>query len=220
MPIAAAAVFAIGGGAVGYLADRLAARWPAHPDGRVRRLDWRTTLVVLAGTLAFGALALRWWPQPVPLVVLGVYFCALLVLMATDLDQKLLPDVITLPLIPISLVLLAVMQFGLVPDANPLLVDKDQPVVSAILAGIGAPLVLAATNAVFRGALGIGDLKLAAGLGLMSGVTRLFSGVLVASALSSIVILGLLAARKIGLRTAIPFGPILIAGGMLAALAP
>jgi leader peptidase (prepilin peptidase)/N-methyltransferase len=218
MPIAAAAVFAIAGGVFGFGADRLAARWPAHADGHVRRPDWRTAAVVLAGAVAFGTLVIR-WSEPLSLVVLGAYFCALLVLMATDLDQKLLPDVITLPLIPISLLLVAITQFSDVA-ANPLLDAKPLPVLTAILAGVGAPLVLAATNALFGGALGMGDLKLAAGLGLMSGVTRLFSGVLVASALSSVVILALLAARKIGLRSAIPFGPILIAGGMLAALAP
>jgi leader peptidase (prepilin peptidase)/N-methyltransferase len=219
MPVAVAAAFAIGGAAIGYLADRLSARWPEHEDGAVRRIDWRTAFMVIAGAVSFGALALR-WSEPLALGVLGAYFVALLVLMATDLDQKLLPDVITLPLIPIALGLLVLVQTQLVANANPMLAGKDLPLVSGILAGVGAPILLLVTNALFRGALGIGDLKLAAGLGLMSGATRLISGVLVASALSSVVILALIAARRIGLRTAIPFGPILIAGGMLAAVSP
>ena len=52
------APFVIGAAVVGALiglgADRLAARWPAHPDGAVRSVDWRTAAVVLAGAIAFG----------------------------------------------------------------------------------------------------------------------------------------------------------------------
>src|SRR5215210_440523 len=105
MPLVVAAVFAVAGAIVGYGADRLSARWPEHEDGSVRPIDWRTAFMVVAGGVSFGALALR-WSEPLPLAVLGAYFVALLVLMATDLDQKLLPDVITLPLVPIAVGLL------------------------------------------------------------------------------------------------------------------
>ena len=33
----------------GYGADRIAARWPAHEDGSIRAIDWRTSLVVVVG---------------------------------------------------------------------------------------------------------------------------------------------------------------------------
>ncbi len=48
--------------------------------------------------------------------------------MATDLDQKLLPDVITLPLIVVALVLT-------LTGLNPLLADKDLPIASALAGG-------------------------------------------------------------------------------------
>ena len=66
----------------------------------------------------------------------------------------------------------------------------------------------------------MGDLKLAVSLGLMSGVSGLFAGFLIASVLSSVVLLLLIASRRIGLRSAIPFGPILIAAGIIATLLP
>ena len=40
------------GALVGVVADRLASRWPAHPDGSVRPVDWRTAAVVLGGAAA------------------------------------------------------------------------------------------------------------------------------------------------------------------------
>ena len=197
---------------VGLLADRLAARWPSHEDGAVRGRDWRTVVLALGGAAAFAALAGR-WSEPLDLAILSVYFAALLVLMATDLDQKLLPDVITLPLVVAALALT-------LTGLNPLLADKELPLASALLAGIGAPLLLFALDVVVKGALGMGDLKLVAGLGLMSGVTRLFGGLVVASIASAVILIVLIASRRLTMKTAIPFGPILILGGMLAALAP
>ena len=204
--------YAVLGLIVGLLADRLAARWPSHEGGAVRGRDWRTAVLAVGGATAFAALAGR-WSEPLDLGILSFYFAALLVLMATDLDQKLLPDIITLPLIVAALVLT-------LTGNNPLLADKELPIASALLAGIGAPLLLFALDVVVKGALGMGDLKLVAGLGLMSGVTRLFGGLVVASIASAVILLVLIASRQLTMKTAIPFGPILILGGMLAALAP
>ena len=80
--------------------------------------------------------------------------------------------------------------------------------------------MLFALDVVVKGALGMGDLKLVAGLGLMSGVTRLFAGLVVASIASAVILIVLIVARRLTMKTAIPFGPILILGGILAALAP
>jgi leader peptidase (prepilin peptidase)/N-methyltransferase len=205
-------IAALFGGLLGAAADRLAARWPAHPDGVVRRVDWRTAAVIGAGALAFGGLAAR-WPEPRDLVVLGVWFAALVVLLATDLDQRLLPDAITLPLIPYALVVV-------LAGIDPLLAGKELALPSALAAAVGAPIVLLVTDRLFGGALGMGDVKLAVSLGLMTGVSRLVVGFLLASAASSVVLLLLIATRRISLRSAIPFGPILIAGGIVAALLP
>ena len=214
MPLLAL-VFAAAGAGIGFAADRLAARWPAHEDGSVRRVDWRTGAAVITGALGLGALPLR-WSDPADLALLGAYFVALVVLMATDLDQKLLPDVITIPMAVIALVILGLTVTNLY--MNPLLESKGAPLFTALAAGIGAPALLAGTSLVLRGGIGMGDLKLAISLGLMSGITRLFAGFLVASAASSVVILALVASRRIGFKSAIPFGPVLIAGGMIAAL--
>jgi len=207
---ASTAVAAVGGAAFGVAADRLAARWPEHepPAPRVRAVDWRTPVVALIGALTAAVLVSR-WSAPADLVVLGVYAAVLLVLLATDLDQRLLPDILTLPLIVFGLAVLAV-------GWSPLVSPKPLGVLSAALAGAGAPIFLFVTDRLLKGELGQGDLKLAAGIGLMSGVSSLVAGVLVASVIFSVVLIALIAVRRIGLRTAIPFGPVLILGAFTA----
>lgn len=211
------AVFAagLGGAFFGLGADRLSARWPSHDDGLVRGLDWRTVVVIVGGALSFGALAAT-WTEPADLVVLGIYVAALIVLLATDLDQRLLPDLITLPLIVYAA---AVTLAGL----NPVLDGKTQLLVAdgdlaAILGAILAPGLLAFSDRVFKGALGMGDLKLAVSLGLLFGVTQLFTGFLLATIGFAAVVLVLVATRRVSLKTAIPFGPALIGAGVLAAI--
>jgi leader peptidase (prepilin peptidase)/N-methyltransferase len=212
LPVALAAIL---GGLFGFGADRLAARWPIHLDGSVRGLDWRSVAVVLGGAAAFGALVWR-WQDTTDLLVLGVYVGALIVLLATDLDQKLLPDLITLPLIGYAA---AVTFLGL----NPVLAGKAQMLVAegdltAIAAAFLAPGLLWLTDRTFKGSLGMGDLKLAVSLGLMFGLTQLFLGFLVASVAFAAIVLVLLVARRVTMKTAVPFGPALIGAGIVAAV--
>lgn len=208
----AVAILALGGGVLGFAADRLAARWPVHADGRVRSIDWRTVAVAASGALAFAGLAAR-WSDPRDVAVLAVAFAALVILLGTDLDQKLLPDLLTLPLIAYAAVMVVV-------GWDPLLATKSLSLLSAVLAGVGAPIVLLISSRLFGGALGMGDVKLAVSLGLLAGVTLLVSGFLVASIAAAVLLLALIAIRRIGLRSAIPFGPILIAAGIIAGLLP
>ena len=206
---------AVLGAVFGFGADRLAARWPVHEDGVVRGLDWRSIAVVVGGAAAFGLLAWR-WTAPVDLLVLGIYVAALIVLMATDLDQKLLPDLITFPLMGYALIVLVL-------GVNPVLAGKAQLLIadgdlSALLAAIATPALLAVTDRIFRGALGMGDLKLAVSLGLMFGVTQLFIGFLLGTVAFAAVVLALVLSRRLSMKTAVPFGPALIAAGVLAAV--
>ena len=206
MPLVIGGVVA--GALVGVVADRIASRWPAHPDGSVRPLDWRTVAVVLAGAAAVGGLVAR-WDDPRDVLVLGIYVAALIVLLATDLDQRLLPDLITLPIIVYAAIIA-------VAGLNPVIDDKAW--YSPVLAALIGPLFLAVTDRIFHGSLGMGDLKLAVSLGLMLGLANLFVGFLVGTTAFSAVVIVLLATKRVGLRTAIPFGPALIAAGVIGIL--
>jgi leader peptidase (prepilin peptidase) / N-methyltransferase len=206
-------VAAVAGAAFGLGADRLAARWPEHePDAPRRGLDWRTGVVVVAGGAVAAGLVMR-WDDPRDVAVLGIWCAALLVLLATDLDQKLLPERITLPLIGYSGVVLLL-------GWSPILAGDERALLSGLAAAIGTPIFLAVTDFLLKGALGFGDLVLSVGIGLMCGVMALFTGFLVASVGVSVLLLVLIGLRRLTLKTAIPFGPILIGAAFVAALAP
>jgi prepilin signal peptidase PulO-like enzyme (type II secretory pathway) len=56
--------------------------------------------------------------------------------------------------------------------------------------------------------------KLLAGVGLMTGLTRAFTGLLAGLLAAGIVLALLLASRRIGRRAFVPFGPFLIFGAL------
>ena len=193
----------------GFVADRIGARWPAHDDGSVRPIDWRTPVAVVTGALALGGLTVR-FAEPVPAVVFGAYLVALVLLLATDLDQRLLPDVITLPAIPLALV------FDLL-GLNPLVPPGVLPI--AIVVAVAVPGLMYLLSIPFgAGAFGQGDVKLLVSVGLLAGPFRMFSGVVYGALLAGLVIVALLALRRITLKSYIPFGPFLIFGALWAIL--
>jgi leader peptidase (prepilin peptidase)/N-methyltransferase len=197
------------GAAWGFIADRIGARWPAHDDGAVRPIDWRTPVAVVTGALALGGLTPR-FTEPVTALVFGAYLVALVLLLATDLDQRLLPDVITLPAIPIALV------FDLL-GLNPLVPPGTLPM--AIVVAIAVPGLMYLLSKPFgAGAFGQGDVKLLVSVGLLAGPLRMFSGVVYGALLAGVVIVLLLVARRITLKSYIPFGPFLIFGAIWAIL--
>ncbi len=200
------------GFALGLAADRLATRWPEHDEEELpagRPADWRTAVCALVGALALGLLPLRFGADPLAFALFGAWFVALIVGLATDLDQRLLPDPLTLPVIPVA----AIYAWS---GANPLVGTELIP---AVVAAVAIPAVLYLPSIPFgAGAFGIGDVKLLAGVGLMAGGPAAVGSVVFALALSGVVIVLLLATRRIGRRTYIPFGPFFIVGALWAVL--
>jgi Type II secretory pathway, prepilin signal peptidase PulO and related peptidases len=199
------------GFALGLAADRFATRWPEHdeehPPGRA--VDWRTAVVALVGALALGLLPLRFGADPLAFVVFGAWFVTLIVGLATDLDQRLLPDLLTLPAIAVAFV------YAL-SGANPLV---GHEVVIAVAAALAIPAVLYLPSIPFgAGAFGMGDVKLLVGVGLLAGGSRALGSVIFALLFAGVVIVLLLLARRIGRRTYIPFGPFFIIGALWAVL--
>ena len=203
-----AAVLGVAGAAWGFVADRIGARWPAHDDGSVRPVDWRTLVVVLLGGVALAALPGR-VADLGQVLLFGGYFLALTLLLATDLDQRLLPDVITLPLIGATLV-------AAVAGWSPLVAGQ---LGLAALAAVAIPGFLFVVSIPFgEGAIGIGDLKLLVSVGLLTGLARSIAGLVVGALAAGVVIGLLLVLRRVTLRTYIPFGPFLIIGAFWAVL--
>jgi len=197
--------------ALGLAADRFATRWPEHdeehPPGR--RVDWRTAVTAVVGAVAFGLLPLRFGTDPLAFALFGAWFVTLVIGLATDLDQRLLPDALTLPVIPVALV------YAL-SGLNPL-VGTD--LVYTLIAAIAVPLVLYLPSIPFgAGAFGLGDVKLLIGVGLLTGASRLLGGVVFALLLAGVVLAVLLVTKRIGRQTYVPFGPFFILGTLWAVL--
>lgn len=195
----------------GFFADRLAARWPAHEDGAIRAIDWRTPLVVLIGGASFALTGARFGDSLTTLLIVGAYVAALVVLFATDLDQLLLPDLITLPLIALALLVTA--------TGNSPFIRTNDEVLWAVGAAIGVPLALALLARPFGpGAIGQGDLKLLVGVGLLTGAVNLFYGLIGGAILAGITVAILVFGRRLSMKSFVPYGPFLILGALYAIL--
>lgn len=182
----------------------------------------RYPLVELATGALFAAIAvLLPWQQIAPNLAAGV--CVLLAywwfagssvaLTLIDLDTKRLPDVIVLPgyLVGIGLLTLACL---LGADWWALL---RAGIGAAILFGLYALLWL-----VRPGAMGMGDVKLAGLVGLhlgWLGWAAVAVGAAAAFILGGLYGVGLIATRRAGRKTALAFGPWMIAGAWTGALA-
>jgi leader peptidase (prepilin peptidase)/N-methyltransferase len=201
-----AAVFGAGWG---FAADRIAARWPEHEDRSIRAMDWRTVAVVIFGAVGPALLATRYPDDGRAFAFFGILIVALILLFATDLDQRLLPDLITFPIVGYAVL-------GFVTGVGPL-VRSPGDLMVATVAAIGIPVLLYLLSIPFgAGAIGIGDLKLLLGVGLLVGAQRLVAMVIVGAVAAAVGILILLAFRRISLKSYVPYGPFLILGAVWA----
>ena len=166
-------------------------------------------LLATAMGLVFGAVGLRVgadWALP----GLLLFTWTLLVIAVIDARTGRVPNRLTYPLTPVLLGLLALAA---------LLNGEPARAASALLGGLaagGALLVLALINP--RG-MGMGDVKLAAfigvGLGYL-GWSELVAGLVAGFVIGGVVALVLLATRLRGRKDLIPFGPYLAGGAFLA----
>lgn len=164
----------------------------------------------VVGAVAFGLLPARFADDAIlALVAFGAWFATLVVGLATDLDQRVLPDELTLPVIPLALV------YAL-SGLNPLV---GGGVLLAVAAAVLVPALLYLPSLPFgAGAFGLGDVKFLVGMGLMLGGERAIGATLFGLILAGVVLLVLLIFRRIGRRSYVPFGPFLIIAAMWAAL--
>jgi leader peptidase (prepilin peptidase)/N-methyltransferase len=140
-------------------------------------------------------------------IVLGLVLVGVLVAVALiDLDHRIIPNKITLP------AGLAAIAIGLAlrPSAVP----------EQIVAGAAAGGFLLAFVLLYPRGMGMGDVKLAAVLGLFLGrsvAVALLSAVLAGTVVGA----AIMAQRGVsqGRKTAVPFGPFLAFGGVVALLA-
>jgi leader peptidase (prepilin peptidase)/N-methyltransferase len=167
------------------------ARIPAHHPV----VEAATALLLAGAAVKFG---FSW-----DFAIAAVFLAALVTVSATDLERRIIPNRIVLPA---AVVVLAAK-------------TTVHPSVEWVVAGVGASAFLLAAALAYPGGMGMGDVKLAALLGFALGRTVTVALLIgfVAALVPSLVLLARhgSAARKM----AIPLGPFLALGGVVAVFA-
>jgi leader peptidase (prepilin peptidase)/N-methyltransferase len=169
------------------------------------RIPARYPLIELAVGIAFAATALVLYDDPAELAIGLVFVSVLAAITLTDLEHRVIPNAI--------LLVGSVIGLGIVAATDP----ASFPERAAAAAGAGAFLLLFAL--IYPRGMGMGDVKLAAVMGV-------FLGVSVVPALFVGIALGALVGFWLRLRHgpearkhAVPFGPFLAIGGVVGLLA-
>ena len=189
---------------------------PTHDDlDFTRRPAWQTILGTACLGLSF-VLCAVWFRESEALqtpwlwVSLVLAFW-LLTLAAIDLDRYLLPDWLTLPLIPLGILASYQMELGLIESLAGAVIGY------LLIFGIGWFW----RSRFGREGIGLGDAKLLSAIGAWCGIFALPLVLLVASSTAILLIVGVSAgAKKVQDRMIIPFGPFLSLGFWVGWLAP
>jgi leader peptidase (prepilin peptidase)/N-methyltransferase len=201
--VAAGSVGLLLGLLVGPVADRIATNAPARLPLLAAAPVSRRLLLVTAATALLGAAAGLDFAFTAEALI-GAVFCWILVILTrTDLEHRLIPNRVVVP----GMVLLLAAR------------TLDDPSVEWLLAAFGAGLALFLLALVYPRGMGMGDVKLAGLLGAglsVSVIVALFVGFIAAFVPAALLLVRHGAAAR---KRAIPFGPFLALGGVIALFA-
>ena len=169
-------------------------------------ISWRYPAVELISTCLVGLVAYK-FGFSLNTFAASAFVLALMSLTFIDLDTQLLPDDITLPLL----------WLGLFFNLNGSFTDIQ----SAVVGVVAGYLILWSLYWLFKiitgkEGMGYGDFKMLAAIGAWLGWGMLPLVILLSSIAGSIIGIGLMLFAKKGINTAIPFGPYLALGGIVA----
>lgn len=169
-------------------------------------IAWRYPLVEGLTAFLFAATVSRFGVTPLAATLL-VFVAALTVITFIDIDHQIIPNIITLPGIPLGLLV------GLVLGEPPLL-DR----IIGALAGAGFLYLVLFYGSAFYGqdAMGEGDLNLIAMVGAFLGWRGVVVTILVGCLSGSAIGLALIGLGRLSRREHIPFGPFLGLGALVA----
>jgi leader peptidase (prepilin peptidase)/N-methyltransferase len=174
--------------------------------GRLRRgVAIRPPVLEVAAALVTGLGAALAWPSATVVLVVWAGLLAV-TLGAVDIAAHRLPDALTLPAIPVTAGLVLVTGL-LEPVAGGL--------AFALVAAVIVTALFWAVAALAPRAMGLGDVKLVPSLALLTGYVSLGAvlwWLMLAFVFGAVVSLAGLATRRLSMRSAIPFGPCLLAG--------
>jgi len=186
-------------------------------------LPLRDVLVQLGLSVVFAAIWARYAPAPLPIALASLYAALFMLIAVIDLEHRLILDVVILPAIGLALLVILVAPGWLssLYDHNlqALLEQQGRPgwLVGGVIGFVFFLLAWLVGQRLYGpGALGQGDIKLAAFIGLITGfplvIVALVGGILVGGIISLVLVV----TRLRSLRSAVPYGPFLILGAALA----
>jgi leader peptidase (prepilin peptidase) / N-methyltransferase len=205
-PYLVALVWALLGVGVG-----TAIRWASVRLARLEGLEsgsrtWQVYGPPILAGLLFGIFGWRLGAAPL-LLIRSLWVAILVQVIFFDLEQHLILDRVLLPGALCALLLsLVTPNLGLLP---------------AVLTGLGTGLVFLAIAGVgalifHAEAMGLGDVKFSAFLGLILGLRPTLAAVLLGVVLAGVVALGLVILRRRHMKDSIAYGPFLATGALVA----
>jgi leader peptidase (prepilin peptidase)/N-methyltransferase len=175
-------------------------------------ISWRYPAVELLTALLFAAIAWQFgatWELPAYLYLAAIGVALTFI----DLDTKRLPNAIVLPSYVVAAVLLAL----------PALLDSQwDNYLGALLGGVALFAFYFVLAFIYPAGMGFGDVKLAGVLGMYLGWLgwgAVIVGGFLGFLLGGLVGGALMVARRAGRKSAIPFGPFMVAGALVAVFA-
>ncbi len=170
----------------------------------------RLVHVACAALFAAAALSFGWSPALPAWLVL---FAGLLAIAVIDLELYIVPNRILIPLTAAAVPLLALAVLGEDGDVADL--------VRGVIAGVACMTAMFVLNLISPKGMGMGDVKMSFVLGLYLGFLgwgEVMLGFFAAFLLGAVVGVALIVFKFRGPKDAVPFGPFLAAGTVLAAL--
>ncbi len=174
-----------------------------------RPIAWRNPIIEIVLAALFALLYNFYGGQPIKLILASFYTSVLVLVTVTDLEHRLIPNRAILPAIAIA-ALASPLWFG--PGWWLALLG------GAIGYGFFWLTVQLGERILGHGAMGWGDVKLAAFVGLITGFPGIITALVLTIIAGGVVSLVLLLTRIANLRSGIPYGPFICLGGFLTIL--
>lgn len=168
-----------------------------------REWDWQGIMVELVTALLFVYLWSRYslsWR----LLELAFFTSIFLLITLTDLRHRLVLNVVVYPAIPFTLLIRLLSPHPVIP--------------STLLGGVAGLVLFLVVMLVGRGAMGAGDVKLAALIGVVVGFPEVLWALALGIVAGGVGALLILITRRGGLRSYMPYAPFLCLGAMLVLL--
>lgn len=208
-------LFALIGGGVGALVNWMADYFTARYSLRHKFYSrWRASLVVLVSALAFALLWLR-YDLSAQFIIAAVYTFVFALVLVTDLEHRLIFNVVILPAILFAALASPLSNLGWKLS----LLGGGSAFVIVFVIYISAELFARVRHLkIAGGAFGQGDVKLATFMGIVVGFPAVFPAILytiLLGGVGAILFLAyqLIVYRRLALTAAIPYGPFFCIAG-------